>query len=198
MRVAVFGTGGVGGYFGGLLAQAGEEVTFIARGEHLQAIRKDGLRVDSIKGDFVIPSAHATDDPAEVGVVDLVLLGVKAWQVPEAAQAMRSLVGPETLVLPLQNGVEASSQLAKVLSPRHVLGGAGYIAPNDKITLAGIGTGGQGSQNMVRLHRFDEIQVVAVCDVNREGGGYLSWNWSQGKGLRLSGREPVLGPSLRT
>ncbi len=86
-------------------------------------------------------------------------------------------------------GLGAASVFALV--PRHVLGGMGYTAPSDKITLAGIGTGGQGSQNMVRLQRFDEIQVVAVCDVNREGGGYLSWNWSQGTGTRLAGREPV-------
>jgi len=127
MRVAVFGTGGVGGYFGGRLAQAGEDVTFIARGEHLQAIRKDGLRVDSIKGDFVIKPAQATDDPAKVGVVDVVLLGVKTWQVPATAQAVRRLIGPETLVLPLQNGVDATSQLAEVLSPQHVLGGLAKI-----------------------------------------------------------------------
>jgi 2-dehydropantoate 2-reductase len=107
MRIAVFGTGAVGGYFGGRLAQAGEEVTFIARGEHLQALRSHGLRVDSLKGDFVVQPAQATDDPAQVGVVDAVLVGVKAWQVTEAAQAMRPMVGPDTFVVPLQNGVEA-------------------------------------------------------------------------------------------
>jgi 2-dehydropantoate 2-reductase len=127
MRIAVFGTGGAGGYFGGRLAQAGEEVTFIARGEHLQAIREHGLRVDSVKGDFEIQPAQVTDDPAQVGVVDMVLLGVKAWQVPEAAQAMRSLMGPETFVVPLQNGVEAPSQLAEVLGAQHVLGGLAKI-----------------------------------------------------------------------
>jgi 2-dehydropantoate 2-reductase len=127
MRIAVFGTGGVGGYFGGRLAQVGEDVTFIARGEHLQAIREHGLRVDSIKGDFLIQPARASDNPAQVGVVDVVLLGVKAWQVPEAAQAMRSLIGPETFVVPLQNGVEAPSQLAEVLGDQHVLGGLARI-----------------------------------------------------------------------
>ncbi len=100
MRIAVFGAGGAGGYFGGRLAQAGEDVVFIARGEHLQALRTHGLRVDSVKGNFILQSVQATDDPAQVGVVDVVLLGVKAWQVPEAAQAMRPLVGPETFVVP--------------------------------------------------------------------------------------------------
>jgi 2-dehydropantoate 2-reductase len=127
MRIAVFGVGGAGGYFGGRLAQAGEDVVFIARGEHLQALRTHGLRVDSVKGNFVLQPVQATDDPAQVGVVDVVLLGVKAWQVPEAAQAMRPLVGSETFVVPLQNGVEAPAQLAAVLSAQHVLGGLAKI-----------------------------------------------------------------------
>lgn len=127
MRIAVFGAGGAGGYFGGRLAQTGEDVVFIARGEHLQALRTHGLRVDSVKGDFVLESVQATEDPSQVGVVDVVLLGVKAWQVPEAAQAMRPLIGPETFVVPLQNGVEAPAQLAAVLGAQHVLGGLAKI-----------------------------------------------------------------------
>jgi 2-dehydropantoate 2-reductase len=127
MRIAVFGTGAVGGYFGGRLAQVGEDVTFIARGEHLQAIRAYGLRVDSVKGDLLIQPAQTTDDPAQVGVLDVVLVGVKAWQVPEAAQAMHALIGPETFVVPLQNGVEAPSQLAEVVGAQHVLGGLARI-----------------------------------------------------------------------
>src|ERR1044072_6731457 len=104
MRITVFGTGGVGGYFGGRLARAGEEVRFIARGENLQATRTTGLRVDSRDGEFVIYPASATDDVSEVGETDLVILGVKAWQVPDAARAIRPVVGPNTTVLPLQNG----------------------------------------------------------------------------------------------
>ena len=123
MRIAVFGTGGIGGYFGGRLAQAGEDVVFIARGKHLQAMRENGLRVDSIKGDFVIKPVQATDDPKQVGIVDVILVGVKAWQVPEAAQGMRPMVGPHTIALPVQNGVEAPSQLAGILGAEHVLGG---------------------------------------------------------------------------
>ena len=123
MRIAIYGTGGVGGYFGGRLARAGEDVTFIARGEHLRAIRTNGLKVDSLDGDFVIYPAQATDAVDEVGEVDLVIVGVKAWQVPQAARAMKPLVGPNTTVLPLQNGVEAVSQLVDELGAEKVIGG---------------------------------------------------------------------------
>jgi len=123
VRIAVFGTGGVGGYFGGRLAEAGEDVVFIARGEHLAAIQEQGLRVSSVAGDFIIKPAAATDIPASVGPVDLILVGVKAWQVSAAAEAMRPLIQATTAVLPLQNGIEAPQQLAVVLGERHVLGG---------------------------------------------------------------------------
>jgi 2-dehydropantoate 2-reductase len=123
MRIAVFGSGGVGGYFGGRLAQAGEDVVFIARGDHLKAMLKQGLRVDSVNGDFLVKPVQATDDPAQVGIVDVVLVCVKAWQVPDAAEAIRPMVGPDTVALPLQNGLEALAQLAAVLGNQHVLGG---------------------------------------------------------------------------
>lgn len=123
MKIAVFGTGAVGGYFGGRLTQSNNEVIFIARGKHLQAMKDDGLKIDSINGDFIVQPAQATDNPDEVGFVDMVLVTVKAWQVSDAAKAMKPMVGPETFVLPLQNGVEAPSQLAAVLGSEHVLGG---------------------------------------------------------------------------
>ena len=123
MRIIIFGTGGVGGYFGGRLAQAGEDVTFIARGEHLRAIKSNGLRVDSSSGDFVVYPAQATDNVAEVGDTDLIVLGVKAWQVPDAAQAIRPVVGPNTTVVPFQNGVDAVPQLVAELGWDNVIGG---------------------------------------------------------------------------
>jgi 2-dehydropantoate 2-reductase len=123
MNIAIFGSGSVGGYFGGRLAHAGEDVVFIARGDHLEAMLTDGLRVDSINGDFVVKPVNATDDSAKAGVADLVLVGVKAWQVSEAAEAMQPMIGPETIVLPLQNGLEAPAQLSEVLGSQHVLGG---------------------------------------------------------------------------
>lgn len=123
MKFAVYGTGGVGGYFGGRLARAGEDVTFIARGAHLDAIRANGLRVSSVHGDFTVADASATDTPADVGPVDAVLVAVKAWQVPEIAPSIRPLIGPDTCVVPLQNGVEAAPQLIEALGPEHVVGG---------------------------------------------------------------------------
>jgi 2-dehydropantoate 2-reductase len=123
VRIAIFGTGGAGGYFGARLARAGEDVTFIARGEHLEAIRSHGLTVATPRGEIVIQPARATDEPAEVGVMDAVLVGVKSWQVLEAAHAMRPLMGPATFAVPLQNGVEAALQLSSVLGADHVLGG---------------------------------------------------------------------------
>lgn len=123
MRIAVFGSGAVGGYFGGRLGEAGEDVQFIARGNQLTAIREQGLRVSSVEGDFLVRPARATDEPSAVGTVDVVLLGVKAWQVPQAAEAMRPLVGDETFIVPLQNGIEAPEQLANVFGATRVLGG---------------------------------------------------------------------------
>jgi 2-dehydropantoate 2-reductase len=123
MKIAVFGAGAVGGYFGGRLAQSGEEVIFIARGKHLQAMKNDGLKIDSVNGDFIVQPVRATDKPEEAGLVDMVLVALKAWQVSDAARAMKPMIGPETFVLPLQNGVEAPSLLAAVLGREYVLGG---------------------------------------------------------------------------
>ena len=123
MRIAIFGTGGVGGYFGARLAGTGEDVVFLARGAHLEAIRRAGLKVVTDSGALHVNPAQATDDPAEVGTVDVVLVCVKAWQVPQAARAMGPMVGPHTVVCPLQNGVEAAAQLVEVLGERPVLGG---------------------------------------------------------------------------
>lgn len=142
MRIAVFGAGSVGGYFGGRLAEAGEDLVFICRGDHLRAIQQDGLRVESSEGDFVVQPAQANEDPAEVGPVDAILVGVKAWQVSQAAESMRPLIGAETVVVPLQNGVEAASQLEAVLGAGPVLGGLcrimSFIAGPGHIRHAGI------------------------------------------------------------
>src|SRR5258708_7672902 len=123
MRIAIFGSGGVGGYFCGRLALAGNDGTFIARGEQLRALRSTGLPVDSINGDFTVSPVRATDDPAQVNNVDVVILGVKAWQIGEVAHSMAPMIGASTFVLPLQNGVEAFEQLAAVLGNEHVLAG---------------------------------------------------------------------------
>ena len=123
MRIAVFGAGGVGGYFGGRLAQSGHDVSFIARGKHLDTMKASGLRIDSIAGDFKVNRFQASEKPGDIGVVDYILCCVKAWQVPAAAKAMKPMIGEHTLVIPLQNGVEAPGQLIEVLGEDKVLGG---------------------------------------------------------------------------
>jgi 2-dehydropantoate 2-reductase len=123
MKIVIFGAGAVGGYFGGRLAQAGNEVIFIARGRHLEAIQTQGLRIESIGGDFSIRPAKATDDPGEIGVADLVLCCVKSWQVAQIAEAILPMVGPQTVVIPLQNGVEAHTTLARIVGAEHVVPG---------------------------------------------------------------------------
>jgi 2-dehydropantoate 2-reductase len=128
MKILIMGTGGVGGYYGGLLAQAGNDVTFIARGAHLYAIRHEGLKVNSVHGGFVISPANATDDPINVGPVDLILFCVKAYSTEEAAEAIRPAVGPHTAVLSLQNGVDAAERIGKVVGAEHVIGGATWLS----------------------------------------------------------------------
>ena len=141
MKVAVYGSGGVGGYFGGQLALAGEQVYFIARGTHLQAIRENGLEVASTKGDFKILRALTAEKPSEIGPVDVVLVAVKAWQVPEIAPTLEPLFGPDTFVVPLENGVESADQLATVIGRERVVGGLckiiSYIEAPGKIKHAG-------------------------------------------------------------
>jgi len=126
MRVAVYGAGGVGGYFGGRLARAGADVHFIARGAHLRALREHGLRVRSVKGDFEV-QASATDDPADVGPCDYVLFCVKAFDTAVAAARLGPLVGDATAVVSLQNGVENEEELARAVGEDHVMGGAAFI-----------------------------------------------------------------------
>lgn len=126
MRIAVFGSGAVGGYYGARLAHVGHDVTFIARGAHLKAIRERGLLVWSPLGDFSVHAA-AENDPSRVGSVDLVLFAVKTYDLEAAAGRLPPLVGPETVVLTLQNGIEAPEQVARAIGERHVVGGATYI-----------------------------------------------------------------------
>jgi len=126
MRVAVYGAGGVGGYFGGRLAQSGAKVHLIARGAHLHAIREDGLRVRSVKGDFEV-RPPATDDPADIGPCDFVLFCVKTLDTDAAAARLGPLIGEGTAVVSLQNGVENEDKLARAVGEDHVMGGAAFI-----------------------------------------------------------------------
>ena len=152
MRVAIYGTGGAGGYFGAHLARTGEDVTFVAPGQHLKAIQAHGLCVETAAGEIVVQPAQATDDPMHVSPVDVIFLGVKAWQVEEAAKNMQPMVGPQTLVVPLQNGVEAPSLLAAILGPEHVLAGlcgtiSWVVAPGRIRNI--------GSANFIKFGEFD-------------------------------------------
>ena len=128
MKIAVIGTGGVGGYYGGLLAHNGEDVTFLARGTHAAAIRAHGLQIQSIHGDITVSPAKVTDDPGKIGHVDLVLFCVKAYDTDQLAQAILPLVGSETTVLSLQNGVDAAERLGSVVGPARILGGATWVS----------------------------------------------------------------------
>ena len=127
MRIAVMGAGGTGGCLGGLLARAGNDVTLIARGAHLEAIRRNGLRVKSNNGDFTVDTA-ATDDPSQVGPVDLVLFTVKTYHNAEAIPLMKPLVGERPVVLTLQNGVESHEELGSAFGIGHIMPGASYTA----------------------------------------------------------------------
>lgn len=128
MKIMVMGTGGVGAYYGGLLARQGNDVTFIARGAHLQAIREKGLQVKSIFGDFTVSPAQATDNPAEVKDADLILFCVKTYHTDESVEAIRPVVGSQTTILSLQNGVDAVERIGKVVGLDHVLGGATWLS----------------------------------------------------------------------
>lgn len=128
MRIAVMGTGGVGGYFGGRLAAGGHDVAFVARGGQLRALRDHGLRIESPRGDLHLPQVRVTDDPAELEPVDLVLFGVKLWDTESAAAQLRPLLRAGTAVVSFQNGVASDEILGRVLGPEHVVGGICYIA----------------------------------------------------------------------
>ena len=127
MRIAIFGSGGVGGYFGGRLAAAGEDVTFLARGAHLKALQDGGLHIESPNGTLHLPKVQATDRPQAVGPVDVVLFTVKLYDVDAAAATLAPLIGPDTVVITLQNGVDAMDMVAKHAGAGHVAGGAAYI-----------------------------------------------------------------------
>jgi 2-dehydropantoate 2-reductase len=136
MRIAVVGAGGVGGGFGAALAKAGADVTFIARGAHLAAMKNGGLKVQGGRGDTHVVPTRATDDPAEIGTVDIVLFCVKLWDVESAGQQIKPLIGPDTAVIPLQNGVDAAERLIPILRSNAVMGGVAQISAS--ITAPGV------------------------------------------------------------
>jgi 2-dehydropantoate 2-reductase len=128
MKVAVVGAGGVGGYFGGRLAAAGADVTFLARGAQLEALRSRGLTVHSFRGDFHLPRVNAVDDPRPIGPVDIVFFTVKLYDAEAATALLPPLVGADTAVIPLQNGVDGVDIVSRAVGSRHTAGGTVYVA----------------------------------------------------------------------
>lgn len=128
MKIAVIGAGGVGGAFGAALAKAGADVAFVARGAHLAAMRQNGLKIEGGRGETHIHPCHATDDPATIGPVDFVIFCVKLWDVETAGEAIRPLIGPNTAVIPLQNGIDSYERLIPILGAEHVMCGVAQIS----------------------------------------------------------------------
>ncbi len=128
MRIAVIGAGGVGGAFGAAMAKAGADVTFVARGAHLAAMRQNGLRIEGGRGETIINPVQATDTPASIGPVDFVMFCVKLWDVESAGEAIRPLIGPTTAVITFQNGIDAPERLVGVLGKQAVMGGVAQIS----------------------------------------------------------------------
>jgi 2-dehydropantoate 2-reductase len=127
MRIAVIGAGGIGGPYGASLAKAGADVTFVARGAHLAAIRENGLRIEGDRGETHIRPAQATDDIAGIGAVDIVLCCVKLWDLEVVAPQIRPIIGPETAVVPLQNGIDAAERMIRIIGPGSVMGGMAFV-----------------------------------------------------------------------
>ncbi len=129
MKIAMMGSGGVGGFFGGRLAKAGHDVSFVARGPHLAALRENGLTIENLpQGNLHVPRVRATEDPASIGPVDLVILSVKLWDTEAAALQVKPIVGPNTAVLSLQNGVIKDDILRRLFGDAAVMGGVCYVA----------------------------------------------------------------------
>jgi 2-dehydropantoate 2-reductase len=173
MRIAIMGSGGVGGYFGARLAQAGCDVGFIARGAHLAALREHGLLVESQLGNLSFSKVCATDDPTTLGPVDLVLISVKLWDTEAAAHAISPIVGPTTTVLSLQNGVQKDDVLRRILGHRPILGGICYISAtiarpgviSHTGTVQKIVFGEYDGQRSARAEAFLEVCRRASIDV---------------------------------
>lgn len=174
MKIAVYGSGGVGGFFGARLAQAGNEVHFIARGAHLAAMREKGLRVESGAGNLHLPRPSAHEDPATIGPVDVVMFAVKLGDVESAAQKLKPLLHEGTRVIPFQNGVESPEVLKRHIGEKHVLPGVAYIATG--ISSPGVVTHtgtmqrlqvGPGAEGFVEACRAAGINVEQTEDIDR-------------------------------
>lgn len=170
MQIAIMGTGGVGGYYGALLAKAGHDVTFIARGSHLRAIREGGLEIKGVLGDLLIAPARATDAPAEVGHVDLVVFATKTYHTDEAARLILPMVGEQTTVVSFQNGIDAAERIGAVVGMSHLLGGVTWLSA----AIEAPGRIGQYSQfRRILLGEFQggpSRRLERICEAFKEAG----------------------------
>ena len=168
MRIAIMGAGGVGGCLGGLLAKAGNDVSLICRGEHLAAIKANGLKLIRPDTEFVV-EVDATDDPADVGPVDLVLFTVKTYQNRHVITALKPLMGPDTSVISLQNGVESHEQLGAVLGPSHILPGT-YWASSHVISPGVIAEDVMAQISFGEIEDTESLRALEIRKVFREAG----------------------------
>ena len=170
MRMAVIGAGGTGGYFGGLLARAGEDVTFIARGAHLEALRTRGLTLESmLAGTFTVP-VQATDDPSEVGPVDLILFCVKTYDTDAAAESIRPLIRPDTMLLSLQNGIGNEERIARVAGHTSAIGAVAYVSSAIKAPGVVAQTSGPGKIIFGELSGGESARTERLRDVLQRAG----------------------------
>jgi 2-dehydropantoate 2-reductase len=170
MKAAIIGSGGVGGYFGGRLAKAGHEVAFLARGPHLEALRKNGLVVKSSAGDFSVSPVKATDRISEMGEPDWIILGVKAWQVKELAPELKKIVATHTSLLPLQNGIVTVDELSGSIDRQHIIGGLCRIF--SRIESPGVIVH-QGVKPTILCGELDNRpteRVIRLCEVMEQAG----------------------------
>jgi len=182
MRIAAMAAGAVGGYFGGRMAAAGHDVAFIARGANLEALHKNGLKIESTHGDLHLKTVNATDEPAKVGPVDIVLFAVKLWDTEKAAKLARPLVGPDTRVITLQNGVDSVERVAPILGAQQTVAGTAYLATVIKApgvishtsTFARMCAGRVNGRPDAKLQVFADaakaakVEVELPADMNRE------------------------------
>jgi 2-dehydropantoate 2-reductase len=170
MRIAVMAAGAVGGYFGARLAAAGHDVAFIARGAHRDAIRRDGLRIGSTLGDLHLKTVNVTDDPGEIGPVEVVLFAVKLWDTETAGERACPLLGPRTRVITLQNGVDSVERLAPILGDDATVGGATYVVT----TIASPGvirhTGSAAKVQCGRLDRRHDAVLIRYVEEMKAAG----------------------------
>ncbi len=189
-KIAVVGAGGVGGYFGGLLAKAGLDVFFLARGEHLKAIKKNGLKVESYRGDFDVKMT-ASDDPAMIGLCDIVLFCVKSFDTESMAERIKPLVGQSTVIISFQNGVENEEIIGNVLGSEKVMGGVAFIGSRIKApgvilhTAAGSMTfgeleGGTSERGRGLLKLFENAGIEAILSENIKKAMWQKMVWNCG------------------